>query len=119
MLADCGGATLDLAIFVISRTSPLRLEAQVLQQQGVLTRAPQYFLSYADCRTGYMLGSALVNEACRTWVIDLLRKKDRHRPLEKSYGAPLETIVDTVIMPKFESESKCTFSADPTQFFTI
>ncbi|KAJ8110504.1 hypothetical protein OPT61_g6674 [Boeremia exigua] len=98
LLADCGGATLDLALFGISQTNPIRLQAEVLEQEG------------------YMLGSNQINEACRDSIIKLLQFNDRHKPLEKMSGLSLRTIVDTEIMPRFESKVKRAFESTDSTF---
>ncbi len=67
-----------------------------------------------------MLGSTQINETCKNWIVELLRIKNRNKPLEEGSGLLVENIVDICTMPTFERETKRIFEgADSTTSATF
>ncbi|KAF1911303.1 hypothetical protein BDU57DRAFT_507169 [Ampelomyces quisqualis] len=99
ILLDCGGGTTDSGMYKISYEHPLRLGEEVTHPKGVVC------------------GSGDLNVRMHKFAASNLR---RERYLENAVeGITIDNIIDSEVMPHFESEVKRAFDITKDQKFTF
>lgn len=100
ILVDCGGGTTDLGMYRVARSYPLRLETELSNPSGAAT------------------GASDLNE--RMWQTAFFNLCDEHYLCDPEEGVTIQNIIDTEIMPNFESDFKRDFKdGNRTQKFSF
>ncbi|KAJ8110500.1 hypothetical protein OPT61_g6672 [Boeremia exigua] len=95
LIVDCGGGTLDLGVYHVESTWPLRLKPGVCITEG------------------YWIGAIQLNQRFHNFVEQLI--KNNLKPGHMS----VEDIMSKLVMPVFETTTKRTFSLDKEKIFYI
>jgi hypothetical protein len=106
IIADCGGGTLDLAMFRISITKPLRL---VKETTAPIGRWKSYaiLMNMTYGCLGAAIGASALNQRFRHRAITMLKGETY---LLEMYGvADIDAIVDAYLVPEFERRAKKDF----------